>query len=220
MPMRRLLLQAPLILPFGLAACGDRETEPATLPPLVTGYGHLTPLRLNVLEIELADPAPGAVEVAASAPLRPEREMRRMADERLVPVGSEGQARFLVTTARFTRERLPAQGGIGGLFSGEPGERLDCRLVCRLELLSPEGRRVAFVEAEARRSRTLADGASPAARARAAEDVIRQAMDELNVEFEFHIRRTLRGWLAEGVSAPTPAPAEVEREDLQGANRP
>ena len=215
MPTRRLFLTAPLMLPVILSACAGGE-EPAALPPLVTGYRHLTPLRLNVLEIEVGDPAPGAVQITGSAPIRPEQEMRRMAEERLVPVGTEGQARFLVTTARFTRERLAAQGGLTGMFSGEPGESLTCQLVCRLEILSPEGRRVAFVEAEARRNRTLPDGASPAARNRAAEDVVREAMDQLNVEFEFHIRRTLRGWLSEG-NTPAGATAPVEREDLPGA---
>lgn len=213
MPTRRLLLTAPLLLP--LFACAGPE-EPVALPPLVTGYRHLTPLRLNVLEIEVADPAPGAVQVAGAAQLRPEQEMRRMAEERLVPVGTEGQARFQIVTARFMRERLPAQGGLTGMFSGEPGESLTCHLVCRLEVLSPEGRRVAFVEAEARRNRTLPDGSTPAARSRAAEDVVREAMDQLNVEFEFQIRRTLRGWLVEG-NTPAGAPAEVEREDLPGA---
>lgn len=215
MPTRRLLLAAPLLLPIALTACGGAE-EPVALPPLVSGYRHLTPLRLNVLEIDVAEPAAGAVQVSGATQLRPEQEMRRMAEERLVPVGTEGQARFQVTTARFTRERLAAQGGLTGLFSGEPGESLSCHLVCRLEVLSPEGRRVAFVEAEARRNRTLPDGASPTARSRAADDVVREAMEQLNVEFEFQIRRTLRGWLSEG-NTPVGATAPVEREDLPGA---
>jgi hypothetical protein len=219
MPTRRSLLTASL-LPLGLAACGGTP-EPAALPPLVTGYRHLTPLRLNVQDIEVAEPAPGVVQLSSPPPaLRPDVEMRRMADERLVPVGTEGQGRFIISQARFTRERLSGGGGLGSLFAGEPGERLTCNLVCRLEILSPEGRRVAFVEAEARRSRTLPDGATPGARARAAEDVVRDAMEQLNVEFEFQVRRTLRGWLQEAVTTPAaPAPEAVEREDLSATQR-
>ncbi len=218
--MRRSLLKAPLLLPIGLAACGG-DPEPVALSPLVSGYRHLTPLRLNVQDIEVADPAPGAVQISAPAPaLRPDVEMRRMANERLVPVGTEGQGRFIISQARFTRERLSGGGGLTSLFAGEPGERLTCQLVCRLEILSPEGRRVAFVEAEARRGRTLPDGASPGARARAAEDVVREAMDQLNVEFEFQLRRTLRAWIQDAVTTPAaPPPESVEREDLS-ATRP
>jgi hypothetical protein len=208
MPKRRLLLALPLALPLGAIGCATPE-EPVALAPLVTGYRHLTPLRLNVLEITVpqgsASPAGGAARVPDAA-----AEMRRMAQERLVAVGTQGSARFIIATSRFTREPLPASGGLSGLFSGEPGERLSTDLLCRLELLSAEGERVGFVEAGSRRSRSLPDGTTPAARQRAAEEMLRQAMEELNVEFEYQIRRVLRAWLVEGEVAP---PA-VEREDL------
>ena len=207
---RRLMLRLPLALPVALAACASGEDAP--LPQLVTGYRHLTPLRLNVLEVDIPDPAPGAVAVAPSATLRPDVEMRRMGQERLVPVGTAGRARFLVTRARFTRERLAPAGGLTSLLAGEPGERFSCEMACRIEVMSAEGGRLGFAEAEARRSQTVAEGASATARNRAAEEVVRLAMDSLNVEFEFQIRRALRAWLVEGNQPLTPAP--VEREDL------
>jgi hypothetical protein len=205
---RRLLAGLPLLV----AGCATGGREPEPLPPLVTGYRHLTPLRLNVAEIEILDPAPAAVRVDEPAPVRPEREMIRMAQDRLVAMGTEGRARFLVQLAEFRRERL----GGGGLFSGEPGERLTCRLNCRLEILSGEGGRVGFVEAEARSQRLVPNGSSLAARRRAAEEVVRQAMEELNVEFEFQIRRALRAWLVEGNAPPAApvGPGGIEREDL------
>lgn len=209
-PSRRTLL---LALPLAVAGCGGGE-PPAALPPLVTGYGHLTPLRLNVATIEVTEPVPAAVRVDEPMPLRPEREMLRMAQDRLIPMGTQGQARFLVQAAEFRRERLPAEGGLTGLFAGEPGERLTTRLQARLEVLSPEdGRRVGFVEAEARGQRTLPAGTSEADRRRAAEEVVRRAMDQLNVEFEYQVRRALRGWLVEGAN-PAADPAAIEREDL------
>ena len=128
-----------------------------------------------------------------------------MAEDRLVAMGTEGTARFLVSNATLVRE---------------PGDRLSCRLLCRLEILSAEGRPAAFVEAEARRTRTLSDRATMPARLRATEELVRGAMEELNVEFEFQIRRTLRAWLVEGAAppiAPSGAPAggeTIQREDL------
>ncbi len=206
LPRRGLLAGFPALL----AACAGRR-EPEPLPPLVTGYRHLTPIRLNVAEIEVADPAPGAVRVDQPVPLRPEREAVQMGQDRLVAMGTEGRARFVPQLAEFRRERL---AGSGGLFSGEPGERLTCRLNVRLEILSPDGSRVGFVEAEARGQRTVPDGSTPAIRRRSAEEVVRQAMEELNVEFEFQARRALRAWLLEGVAPPPPEPGAVEREDL------
>ena len=216
MPTRRLLLTLSSALPLALAGCGGGgpPPEPVPLPPLVTGYAHLTPLRLNVQEIEIPPAPPEAVLVAEPVPLRPEAEMRRMAQERLFAVGTEGSARFLITAARFTRERLPAQGGFFG-GNAQPGERLACQLTCRIEVLSGEGQRTGFIEAEARRTRTVAEGTSAAGRLRAAEDLVRQAMDELNVEVEFQIRRALRNWLVETPTPGTaPAPAPVQQEEL------
>lgn len=213
MPMRRPLLKAALGLPLLVAACASSPPELPPLPPLVEGYRHLTPLRLNVLDIEVLPPLPGVVQVMEPAPMRPDVELRRMAEHRLVPIGTEGRARFVITNARFIRQRLAG----GGLFSGEPGERLTVELAVRVEILAgPEAARVAFVEAQAQRTQTVADGASPATRRRAAEDVVRQAMEAMNVEFEFQMRRTLRAWLAEGLTPSAPAPVPVEREDLPG----
>jgi hypothetical protein len=208
---RRTLL---LALPLAAAACAGGAPEP--LPPLVTGYGHLTPIRLKIAEVEVLNPPPAAIRVDEPAPVRPEAEMVRMAQERLVAMGTEGQARFVVQTAEFRREPLAGQGGIVGLFSGDPGERLTVRLQGRLEILAADGRRAGFVEAEARRQRTLPDGTSGAERRRAAEDVVRQSMDDLNVELEFQVRRNLRDWLEAAGSPSMPVgPGGIEREDLQ-----
>jgi hypothetical protein len=208
---RRFLLLAP---PLAAAGCaGGEEPGPARL---VTGYRHLTPIRLNVATIAIADPAPGAVRVAPAAPLAPDAEMRLMAQERLVAMGTEGEARFIIQAAELRRERLPPSGGMAAVFAGEPGERLTVRLNARLEVQAGEGGSAGFVEAEARGQRTLPSGTSDLARRRASEDLVRQTMDQLNVEFEFQIRRALRGWLLEGPS-PATAPAPVNREELPRA---
>jgi hypothetical protein len=211
-----MLARRTLLLALPLAASACASGTPDALPPLVTGYRHLTPIRLKVAEVEVLNPGAATTRVDEPAPVRPEREMVRMAEERLVATGTEGQARFVVQTAEFRREPLAGQGGIVGLFSGDPGERLTVRLQGRLEILAPDGRRAGFVEAEARRQRTLPDGTSAADRRRAAEEVVRQSMDDLNVELEFQVRRNLREWLEEAGSAPVPiGPGGIEREDLQ-----
>lgn len=208
---RRTLL---LALPLAAAACAGGEPE--ALPPLVTGYRHLTPIRLNVARVEVLPPGPATTRVDEPAPVRPEQEMARMAQERLVAMGSENTARFMVQAAEFRRERLAGQGGLVGMFAGDPGERLTVRMQARLEILAGDGRRAGFVEAEARRQRTLPDGASAAERRRAAEEVVRQAMDDLNVEFEFQVRRNLRAFLeVPGAAAPLPVgEGGIQREDL------
>jgi len=211
-----MLARRTLLLALPLAATACASGAPEALPPLVTGYRHLTPIRLNVADVEVLNPGPATTRVDEPAPVRPEQEMVRMAQERLVAMGTEGHARFVVQAAEFRREALAGPGGLVGLFVGEPGERLSVRLQGRLEILAADGRRAAFVESEARRQRTLPDGTSAADRRRAAEEVVRQAMDELNVELEFQVRRNLRQWLDEGGAAPVAiGPGGIEREELQ-----
>ncbi len=207
-----MLRRGLLSLPLALAACAGRPSEPETLPPLVSGYSHLTPIRLDVAAVDIVQPAPGVVRVSTPAPLNPAQEMARMAQDRLVAAGTAGGARFIIRIAEFRRETLPGPGGLTGMFAGDPGERLTVRMQARLEVSAPDGRS-GFVEAEARRQRTLPDGSSTAERRRAAEEVVRQAMDDLNVEFEFQVRRTLRGWIVETITPPTGADG-VQIEEL------
>ncbi|MFT8243444.1 hypothetical protein [Roseomonas sp. BN140053] len=202
-----------LLLPLLAAGCGGREPLPDAAPPRLDGYAWLTPLRLNVAEVEVEEPAPGGPNrVDPPAPLVPAAEVVRMARDRLGAGGTTGRARFAVEQASLTRERL----GGGGLFS-EPSERLTCVLRCRVEILNGEGRRVAFAEAEARRTATLPEGGGTTP-ARNAGQLVARAMDDLNVEFELQVRRNLRDWLQETAGAapvaPTDAPGGIQREDL------
>ncbi|PZW41067.1 hypothetical protein C8P66_12254 [Humitalea rosea] len=208
MTSRALSRRATFLLPALVAACASEP--PPTPRPLVAGYAHLTPLRLNVLDIEVMTPGIGpATRVDEPAPLRPPEEVARMGRERLFADGTTGRARFLVEQASLLREKL----GEDGIFTTAP-ERFTCALRCRVEILGSDGRRVAFAAAEVRRIFTLGDPSESGARARAAETLVRNAMDDLNVEFEFQLRQNLRDWLRAAPSGAGSAP--IEREDLGG----
>jgi hypothetical protein len=198
--------RAALLLPLFAAACATSETA-APLPP-APGYGYLTPLRLNVLDIEVAEPVPGpGFRVDLPAPISPVAQAVRMGRERLVPVGTVGRARFIVDAATLTREQATA----GGLFA-QQSDRLNVLIHVRIEVLNGEGTRVAFTEAEVRRNATvIVEG--PASQARAADQIVRQAMDDLNVELEFQIRRNLRDWIMTGDPGVVP-PTTVQQESL------
>lgn len=195
MPTRRSALMLPLLAAAG--ACAGPQPLPSLPEPGPVSYRHLTRLPLNVAVVEIlpASPEPVRAETNPS----PAEAVRIMAQDRLVAVGTAGQAMFTTTAATLQRS---------------PG-RLVCLVACRLEILADTGERRGFVEAQAQRVVTGAE----AARARAADALLRRAMDDLNVEFEFQLRRNLADWLvpvapdsAGGI--PAPAPAEVSREDL------
>ena len=198
---RRALLALSLL--GVLAGCGGREPPPA--PPRLDGYAYLTPLRLNVAELEVLDtPQDGRAD--PPAPILPAAEVARMGRDRIIPYGTTGRARFVVESASLTRS----------------GDAIAVLLRARVEVLDND-RRVAFAEAEARRGVTGAGG-SGAARARAAETLVIRAMEDLNVEFELQVRRNLRDWLLETTPnapvAPIGSPDGIQRQDLSQEPRP
>ncbi len=196
MPDRRSILLLPLLV----AACGGRP-EPVPLPPGPLSYKYLSPLPLNVANIDIAEDAPPPVPGDIGARLSPSAPgaVRIMARDRLLAVGTTGQARFTVSQAQVIQQQ----------------DQLTCLLGCRLEILSGLGSRVGFAEAAVTRS----VGGLEARRPNAPEALLRRGMDDLNVEFEFQLRRALKDWIsavtpnADG-GMPAPGPGQVGVEDL------
>ena len=200
---RRAFLALPL-----LAGCAKEQAGPY-IPPGPPSYGHLMPLRLKVGTLEIQEAGSGtAFLVEQSAPLQPADVMMRMAQDRLSAAGGPGKARFLIQTASLTREGIPS----GGVFS-PASETFRCVMRCQVEIVSPEDVTLAGASAEATRALTgpVRDAAE---RAALAERAVKLAGQDLNVEFEYQLRRHLRAWLqlvaAPGESLPQP----VEREAL------
>jgi hypothetical protein len=128
-----------------------------------------------------------------------------MAQDRLSAAGGPGSARFRTQVATLTRENA----GSGGVFSGA-SERLTCVMRCRLEVVTDEGSPAGFAEAEVRRTAVRPAG-SQAERARAAEEIVRLSGNDLNVEFEYQVRRNLRS-LLRGPAPEPDAPAAVSTD--------
>lgn len=201
---RRALCALPL-----LAACANEQPAGPFVPPGPPSYGHLTPLRLKVSALEIKEPESGtALMVQQPAPFLPSDVMLRMARDRLSAVGGTGSARFVIQTARLTRETASAAGA----FS-PASETFRCIMRCQLEIISAEDGVLASAAAEVRREVT-GPTRDDAERAALAERVVKLAGQDMNVEFEFQVRRHLRNWL-QMVAAPGEAlPQPVEREAL------
>ena len=186
---RRAVLAFPLLVsPLFVAACAERE-PPRAMPPL--RYDFLMPLRLNVATVDVGDaPPPSPAEAQSPAPAG--ATLRQMALDRLAAGGSSGQAMFVIDQARVVR----GAGGLEGL------------LAAHLDVLTTEGTRAGFAEARVSRSSTARGDLRGAL-----YDLTRQMMDDMNVELEFQVRRSLRDWLQEATTAP--APAAVEQRELE-----
>src|SRR4051812_49230114 len=190
MPVSRRLI---LLLPLWLAACGSEPPLRQNFPPL--HYDYLTKLRLNVSSIEVGPPPPPG-PLDAFNPVPPGASLLQMAQDRLAAGGASGRAVFVVDEALIVQ--IP--------------DGLEGNLAVHLDVLTQEGTRAAFAEARVSR-RAVGIGRDLRG---ALYDITRQMMDDMNVEFEFQVRRSLRDWLQEATTAPPPPP--VQQQDLGPAS--
>jgi hypothetical protein len=175
--------RASLLLPFVLAACGHEERT--NFPPL--RYQYLPPIRLNVASIDIQQrfyPSGIAPDITALDPVHPVEALRAMAEDRLQALGSVGQAVFGITNATLSRQE----------------ELITCALGVVLEIYPTPGMRSGFAQAIASRQHS-----GPIDDLRATlYDITKAAMDAMNVELEYQVRRNLQPWLLPASAAPPP----------------
>lgn len=191
-----------LCLPLLAAACsGSDETPRVFAPP---NYSYLTPIRLNVAAIQIDDrsPPPGRGSLAGLSPVRPADALKQMATDRLAAVGSAGRAVFAIQEASITR----ANGGIDGV------------LAVRLDVFAGDGDSPSgFAEARVVRRRTSNDTGENSAGV--LYDFTNQMMADMNVEFEYQVKRSLKDWL-QITDSTAPLPAPVDATPLAAPTRP
>lgn len=203
MPSRGLRRRALLALagiggPLLLAGCAE-EAAPQTFPPLT--YGYLTKIRLNIATIEVNDawtpqPVPNGEHVESQSPVQPVDVLHRMAQDRLVPAGGTGAATVTIDDASLIRQT----------------DRFEAIFAVHLDIHNADGTRTGYAEARVVRTHTISDYSPPAVR-QALYDLVKATMGDMNVEFEFQIRRSLKDWLQP--SAPVaPQPPPVDQQPL------
>jgi hypothetical protein len=192
---RRLFLLAPA----ALAACA--EQAPASYPP--PSYDFLTSLNLNVGRVEIDDswvPRGAARRVDHLAPIAPREALRRMAEDRLVAGGNAGRAVFVIEDASIIR-----------------GPRnYEASLAVRLDMADEAGNRLGQATARVVQVRPVRGESERAVRDELYA-FVRDLMREMNVEFEYQVRRAMRESLqTTSGSAPGPAPVETQSLDMPG----
>jgi hypothetical protein len=178
-PTRRLML----LLPIVVAACG-REPEPVFDP---LRYNYLPPIQLNVATIEVQQrfiPAGVAPDVSNQDPVPPIEALKAMANDRLQAFGTANKGVFTILDASLTREADTVTGS----------------MAVSLAILDDAGVRLGTAEArvQSRHSGRIRD-IRPVL-----YDLTKDMMADMNVEFEYQIRRNLKNWLTEGAAPDTP----------------
>jgi hypothetical protein len=188
----RTLLLAGALLAGALAGCGD-DAPPVTENFTPLHYDYLPKLRLNVGTIDVQDhSAPvGPQDIASTSPAVPAQALQQMAHDRLFAAGVAGQADFVVDQASIVRE---------------PNGTLDGHLAVHLDIIAANGTRAGFAEAGV--SRQHIPGSEPENGSVELYDLTKHMMDDMNVELEFQLKRTLGAYLVAAGDVPAPVVAQ------------
>jgi hypothetical protein len=179
-----------LLLPLALAACGG-EPEPDYEP---LRYNYLPPLQLNVAGIAVEQrfiPAGVPPDVTNQDPVAPIDALKSMANDRLQAFGTANKAVFAILDASMIRDNDTVIGSFA----------------VSLTILDDSGTQTGFAEArvQSRHSGRIRD-LRPVL-----YDMTKSIMSDMNIEFEYQIRRNLKAWLTNGAAPDTP----VEQTPLE-----
>jgi hypothetical protein len=197
MPVRYPTRRLVLLLPFALAACGgepDLVFEPLR-------YNYLPPIQLNVASIAIEQrfiPSGTAPDVTGQDPEPPIDALKAMANDRLQAFGTGNKAVFAILDASLTRENDVVLGSTA----------------VSLTILDDNATQLGYAEARVQSRHT---GRINNIRA-VLYDMTKAMMTDMNIEFEYQIRRNLKNLLTSGAAPDTPV--EQTPLDQPGLGQP
>jgi hypothetical protein len=172
-----------LLLPLAVAACGGEEEQ--TFDPL--RYNYLPPIQLNVASIAVeqrfvssgVDP-----DVSNQDPVPPVEALKAMGNDRLQAFGTANKAVFGILDASLTRQ----DEAVIGSFA------------VSLTILDDNGTQLGFAESrvQSRHTGRISD-IRPVL-----YDMTKAMMSDMNVEFEYQVRRNLKDFLTNAAAPDTP----------------
>jgi hypothetical protein len=178
---------------LGLGAC---ETPPPmkTYPPI--SFKNEAPIRLNVDEITVVQdytPPGVAPNVDQLFPVSPVETALRWGKERLVAAGTGtgNRAEYIVHDASVTETALKRETGLTALMTKEQAERYDARIAVELRIYNSLDEVVGKADAEAVRTRSIAEDATINDREQLWYDMTKDLMTELDRQLDKTIKSVL-----------------------------
>tara|TARA_B100000212_G_scaffold300694_1_gene246155 strand:- start:3444 stop:4049 length:606 start_codon:yes stop_codon:yes gene_type:complete len=143
-----------------LLSCKTSNIE-STTPELT--FSHLPDIRINVAKISVLNEYKMPFKqpnVEHVAPVSPGASVERWVSDILVPVGDKLDAQFIIKSGSIIESELKTQKGLKGVFAIEQSKRYTAIVDARLEIFDGS-RRLATINAKAKRSHTLREDATP-----------------------------------------------------------
>ena len=143
-----------------LLSCKTSNIE-STTPELT--FSHLPDIRINVAKISVLNEYKMPFKqpnVEHLAPISPGASVERWVSDILVPVGDKLDAQFIIKSGSIIESELKTQKGLKGIFAIEQSKRYTATIDVQLEIFD-RSRRLATINAKAKRSHTLREDATP-----------------------------------------------------------
>ncbi|MBS4076432.1 hypothetical protein KGY14_14675 [Ameyamaea chiangmaiensis] len=180
-----------------LSACGG-DDAPTQFAPL--HYDYLSRFQLNVGAVQVVDNAPPGTtpgDVSGRAPTPPDQALQQMAHDRLAAAGTAGTAIFSIDQASILHQ---------------PGGMLNGAMDVHLDIVRPDGQHAGFAEAKVTRDYKPDSSGGDTDSKAALYTLTQQMMNDMNVELELQIRRSLSGWLVD--AGGTPVGGAIQQQTL------
>src|SRR5690349_23785938 len=118
-----------------LTGCNTQPTD-RDFPEIT--FQHLQPFRLDVAHVEIVEAyhADPANDIAGQFPEPPVKVARRWAEDRLLGVGSQGQATYTISLAKATQTPLKRSQGMSAMTHKDQSDRYDLAMTVNLEIHS------------------------------------------------------------------------------------
>jgi len=180
------------LLAAWVASCAVPAPSPAY--PEIT-FGHLSPIRLNVAEIDIVEnyvPPHRAPNVEHNFPMTPLAAMRQWAVDRIEAAGATRRGRVIIEDARVVAVLLPIRKGLQGLFYKEQEIRYDATLEARVEVRAERGYRDSYATARVTHSRTVPEEMTLSERDQLFFAMTENLMQQLNSVLEANMRQHMQ----------------------------
>lgn len=176
---------------FSLAACAT-SVAPQRFPEIT--FTHLPPIRLDVAEIAYApryQPPVTDPNIGHEFPTPPAAAAERWIADRLMAVGTQGQAKVTIRKAAATETKLGVTKGVTGVLTTDQAWRYDAQVEIVIEAIDANRKLKAEASTAAHQSRTVPEDASLAEREDVWFTLTEKLMRKFNDSFEAQIRKDL-----------------------------
>lgn len=193
--MRRLFTLVAAGLLAALTAC-ETTLPPRAFPDL--RYNHLSPIRLDAVRVDVVQlyKSTGAKPyVEHEFPTKPAFVAAQWATDRLQASGVNNVVRVSIVNGAVVEVPLKRTTGVTGVFTTDQSERYDGTLEIKIEIIGPQGRQLASVSSQARRSRTVPENITLANREKVWFRMTESMMNDLNLSLERQIRQHFGEWV-------------------------